>query len=365
MFLLPVESISNQVPEVIEVGRYNLFEDEYWIVFNKTVQQVRNEGYDVPGEANWMVRVNYTRLDYTLRSKILKVSWPNVTLQLIEGAHDLNVTAHRIMEDGSIGEKVASFTNANRPPYVHPYLLEVKDPDLGVAINPSAFTIGNTFPTVLLTYTVNRTETIAGTPWGQNETYVMKAYFRNETHLFDWTVWCDARSGIILKQKVESETSMYTSHEETEIAETGIENNRFDVVQNSQPYQVLVNTNSTLSGFIFDSSVNKMNLTVDGPTGTSGVCNITVPKQLVPSGYGFEVFIDGQKTDYTVTDDANNYYLRISYQHSTHTIAIGFVSNPIWTQWWFWLSIIAATAIIAGAVLFLKRKPKTPPPSPK
>jgi hypothetical protein len=158
---------------------------------------------------------------------------------------------------------------------------------------------------------------------------------------------------------------MYTSHEETEIAETGIENNRFDVVQNSQPYQVLVNTNSTLSGFIFDSSANKMNLTVDGPTGTSGVCNITVPKQLVPSGYGFEVFVDGQKTDYTVTDDASNYYLRISYQHSTHTIAISFVSNPIWTQWWFWLSIIAATAIIAGAVLFLKRKPKTPPPSPK
>jgi hypothetical protein len=343
----------------MEVGRYNLFEDKHWIVYNETVQQVRNEGYDVPGEANWTLQVNYTRLDYTLKVKVLKLSWPNVTLQVIEGTHDLNVTARRIMENGSIGEKLASFSRTNRPLYVHPYLLEVKDPDLGVAINPSAFTIGNTFPTALLMYTVNRTETLTGTPWEQNETYVMKAYFANETHRFDWTVWCDAQSGIILRQKVDSETSTYTSYEETEITQTGIENDRFDIVQNGQPYQVFVSTTSTLCGFVFDSGANKISLTVDGPTGTSGVCNITVPKKLVPSGYGFEVYVDEQKADHTLTDDASNYYVNISYQHSTHTIAINIVSGPIWTQWWFWPVIIAVITVIACATYLLKRKPRT------
>lgn len=180
-----MKASSGQFPPAVTLGRYNLFEDKYWIVYNKTTQQLRSEGYEVADESDWLLKVNYSRIGYTLKSKVVKLSWPNVTLQVIEGAHDLNVTAHRIMDDGNIGEILASFLRTNRPPYVHPYPLEVNDPDLGVGFNPSVFTIGNIFPTKLLTYTVNRIETLLGTPWGQNQTYVSRGYFANTARSYD------------------------------------------------------------------------------------------------------------------------------------------------------------------------------------
>ena len=354
---LPVKSSSDQFPSAVTLGRYNLFEDKYWIVYNKTVQQLGSEGYEVAGESDWLLKVNYSRIGYTLKSKVVKLSWPNVTLQLVEGAHDLNVTAHRIMGDGSIGEKLASFLRTSRPPYVHPYPLEVHDPEFGVGFNPSVFTIGNTFATVLLTFTVNRTETLSGTPWGQNLTYVSIGYLANTTHSYDWTVWSDAQSGLLLKLAVESKTPTFTSYEEAEIIETGIEWDKFDVVQDGQPYKVLIDTNSTLSEFTYDSNTNRISLTVDGSAGSSGICNVTVPKGLVPAGYSIEVYVDGQKTAYTHTEDTNNYYVYVVYQHSTHTIIVGFVNVAIWLQWWFWLIIAAVvTVLVVGIYVVRKRK---------
>lgn len=218
------------------------------------------------------------------------------------------------------------------------------------------FTIGNTFPTLLMTYTVNRTETLTGTPWGQNETYISIGHFANGTHSYDWTTWCDAESGLFLKLEVETRTPTYVSHEEAEITKTGVEKDRFDVARDNQIYQVLVDTNSTLSNFAFNSSTNKMNLTVDGPTGTSGICNITVPKGLVPTGYTVEVYFDDQKTTYALTEDSNNYYIIVTYQHSKHTITISIVSNIYWTQWWFWTIIGVVIVMITGATYYLKKR---------
>lgn len=353
---LPVESSSDQFPSAVTLGRYNLFEDKYWIVYNKTAQQLRSEGYEVAGESDSLLMVNYSRIGYTLKSKVVKLSWPNVTLQLIEGAHDLNVTAHRIMGDGSIGEKLASFLRTSRPPYVHPYPLEVNDPDLGVGFNPSVLTVGNTFPTKLLTYTVSRTQILSGTPWGQNQTYVLRGYFANTTHSYDWTVWNDAQSGLFLRLAVESKTPTFTSYEEAEIIETGIEWDKFDVAQDGQSYKVLIDTNSTLSEFTYDSNTNKISLTVDGSAGTSGICNVTVPKGLVPAGYSIEVYVDGQKTAYTHTEDTSNYYVCATYQHSSHTITVGFVNAAIWLQWWFWLIIAAVVAILVIGIYAIGKR---------
>lgn len=364
--VLPARSNPEQFPPAAVVGRYVLYEDRYWIVNNKTVQQLRNEGFDLSGDADWLLQVNYTRLGYTAKSKIVGLSWPNATLHFIEGAHHLNVTAHRIMEDGSIGEKIGSFLKTNRPPYAHPSTFESEDPNFGIVFNPSAFTIGNTFSTGILTYTVNRTETLTGTLWGQNQTFVLNGYFANASHCYKWTAWCDAESGIELKQIVDSKTPMHTSYEEMKTVETGVECDKFDVVQNGQSYQVQVDTNSTLSNFEFDSNANKISLTVNGPTGTQGMCNITVPKNLMPTGHTLEVYIDGKKTDYHLTEDADNYYVCFEYLHSAHIVTINFVASVIWTQWWFWLVAGAGIIVLAGAVVYFlrKRKPSTIAASP-
>jgi len=353
--ILPVRSVSEQPPAIV-LGRYNLFSDNYWIVQNKTAQQLRNEGYGVSGDADLLVHVNYTRLDNTFKSKIVQLSWPNLTLQITEGAHNLNVTTYRIMDDGSIGEKLQTFLRTNVPPYVHPYPLELKDPDLGVGFDPAALTIGNTFAATALNITVNRTETLTGTPWGQNNTYVSLGYSFNGTHSYDWTWWSDSGSGLFLKLVVISRTPTFTSYEEQNLVETGVEADKFDVSKNSQSYQVHVDTNSTISGFMFDPDANRINLTVEGASDTSGVLNVTVPKGLAPAGYGFEVLVDGQATSYTATEDASNYYVGVNYHHSTHTITISFVAVALWNQWWFWPIIIAALAVVSVAAYSVWRR---------
>ncbi len=353
----PEKSTPDQFPPAVTLGRYDLFQDKYWTIESETVQQLRSQGYNITGNANQHVQATYTYLGYTLRSKIVKLSWPNATLEITEGTHDLNLTVNKIMDNGTIGERLGSFLKSNLPQYIHPYPLTVEDPDIGVGFDPSAFTIGNTFNVSLLTYTVDRTETLDNTPWGENNTYVCVGYFANATHSYTWTTWCDARSGLFLKHVAESNTPTSISYEEQEIIETGIENDRFDVLQNGQSYQVFVHTNSTLTGFEFDSNADKVSLTIDGPSGTSGICNITIPKSLVPAGYGFEVHVDEQKVNHTLTEDANNYYVSTSYQHSTHTITVNIVGGTLWTQWWIWAIAITVIAIlVVGTIYFSKKR---------
>ena len=226
LFVLPIKSNMGSFPPAAVVGRYILQADKYWIAYNKTVEQLRNEGYDVPGDPSWPLQVNYTRLNYTFKCKIVQLSWPNVTSQNIEGGYDLNVIAHRIMDDGSIGEKLASFLRPNQPARLG-YLWKCHDPGFGVGFNPSAFIIGNQFstawPPLNMEYSVDRTEILTGTPWGQNETYVLQGYFANVSHSYKNIVWSDAESGLILKDIWDSKTPMFIAHEEHRIIETGIE----------------------------------------------------------------------------------------------------------------------------------------------
>lgn len=350
-FGFPVKSTPDHFPPAAVVGRYVLHEDRFWIVYNMTVQQLRDEGYDVSGDPDLPLQVNYTRLGYTYKYKIAKLSWPNITLELTQGEHDLNVTAHRIMEDGSIGEKLASFFKVNQPPYVKTW--ESQNPNLGVGFNPSVFVIGNKFSDKLLEYNINRTEILTDTPWGQNETYVLYGYFANASHCYKNIVWCDAESGVMLKQIWDQENPIFISHEEQKTVETGI---KFEVVYDGESYEIPIETNSTIIDFAFDPTAKEISVTVNGSEDTLGRCNITIPKELVPADCTIEVYIDGQRIDHQITEDVDNYYVYVEYQHSTHMITVSFVITAIWMQWWFWLIATAGIVVLIGAVYFLKKR---------
>jgi hypothetical protein len=347
----PAKSASGAFPVAVVLWRYDLFQDMHWTVINETVGQLRSQGFDATGDVNQLVQANYTYLKYTLKSKVVGLSWPDVVVRITQGTYDLNLTAYKIASNGAIGELEGVFLRANLPAALS-RPLTYGEPDVGVGFDSSAFSIGNTFVASNQTYTVDRKETLNGTLWGQNETYVFVAHLANATHYYSWTSWCDATSGLFLKYVAESNTPTFTSYEEQELIETGVENDRFDVVQNDQAYVVLVHTNSTLNDFEFDSSANALNLAVDGPNGTSGTCNITIPIGLVPAGHGFEVYFDGQKIDDTLTEDANNYYVGISYQHSAHTITVDIVGGTLLTTWWIWVVAVVIIALFAGTIYF-------------
>ncbi len=133
---------------------------------------------------------------------------------------------------------------------------------------------------------------------------------------------------------------------------------KFEVVHEGEIYEFSVNTNSTIVAF--DPTAKQISLTVNGSTGTLGTCNITIPKQFVPADHNIEVYIDGQKTEHQLTEDEDNYYVYVEYQHSIHTLTISLVTVAIWMQWWFWLIVAAGIIVLAGTVYFLKRRQLPP-----
>jgi len=217
----PARLTSTQVPSAAGLGRYVLWADNYWMVVNKTIQQLSQEGYDITGAPDKLLHVNYTRLDYSFKSKIVKINWPNVTVELTEREYDLNVTAYDILVDGTIGEKVGSFLRENQPSRTG-RTYDTWAPSFGPGFDPTVLWNGNTF-TVWLEYHVTGPEIFYNTPWGQNETFVLVGESINSTHSFRGRVWCDAQTGIILKHILEIKMPNLVTREEQTIIETGIE----------------------------------------------------------------------------------------------------------------------------------------------
>jgi hypothetical protein len=91
-------------------------------------------------------------------------------------------------------------------------------------------------------------------------------------------------------------------------------------------YYVPVLSNSTVSNFNFDLN-GTLSFSVDGPLGTSGFCNITIPRSLldVHTTNEWIITVEGniiQHDQCNITQNAEYTFIYIPYTHSTHTIAV-------------------------------------------
>jgi len=86
-------------------------------------------------------------------------------------------------------------------------------------------------------------------------------------------------------------------------------------------------TNSSVFGITFDSTNKKLTVNVAGADGTTGVCNLTVPKSLVSSISDIEIYLDGQHFNFSVNDHGLYYYISAEYKHSSHVLLASFESS--------------------------------------
>jgi len=93
----------------------------------------------------------------------------------------------------------------------------------------------------------------------------------------------------------------------------------FDATKDMETYQVSALSNSTLSNFNYNSSLNEVSFNATGPSGTVGFSNTSIPIEL---GDSFQVLVDGSPVDYTQTQNASHYFLYFTYYHSTRIITI-------------------------------------------
>jgi len=82
-------------------------------------------------------------------------------------------------------------------------------------------------------------------------------------------------------------------------------------------------SNSTVSDFYFDPTEGAfLRFNVEGESGTSGFCRVTIPKELLHTEDDWVVLVDGASVTPTVNEDASNTYLYFTYNHSIKSIEI-------------------------------------------
>jgi len=92
-------------------------------------------------------------------------------------------------------------------------------------------------------------------------------------------------------------------------------------------------TASQISNAIISSTPTslKISLTITGPTGNTGICNMTIPKNTLPAGYVPTpiVYIDGQPaTNQGSAQDGNSFYVWYILHFSTHQVELQFPIQP-------------------------------------
>ena len=99
---------------------------------------------------------------------------------------------------------------------------------------------------------------------------------------------------------------------------------QFDVSFGDKTYPVITNSNSTVTDLTFNPVIKELNFKVDGQSGTTGYCTITIPTNLVfgeLSVYKDEILLV-KDVDYTISNDGANNILKINYSHSTHNFKV-------------------------------------------
>jgi len=133
-------------------------------------------------------------------------------------------------------------------------------------------------------------------------------------------------------------------------------------------FDIMVLTNSTLEGPVTFSD-NALTMIVSGQTGTTGILNVKIPRQLLV-GIGsnideFAVTINGRRASFTYAEEAEVYTVRIVYTHSTQTIKIYLAGSqpppqPLWTLLTVALAIAVTTIVTTRYILRMRKKPIKP-----
>jgi nitrous oxidase accessory protein NosD len=118
-------------------------------------------------------------------------------------------------------------------------------------------------------------------------------------------------------------------------------------------YNVDVISNSTVSDFSFNPETVLLRFSVEGETGTTGFCRVTIPKDLLDTEDYWTVLVDGNPVTPTVNEEANNTYLYFTYQHSTKTVEIiGTDAIPEFPSW----AILPLLLVASFAAIMCKQR---------
>lgn len=111
----------------------------------------------------------------------------------------------------------------------------------------------------------------------------------------------------------------------------------------------IVESNSTVTAFAFNSTDNKLEFSVTGPSGTTGYAQVIIAKDLMTNIEGLKVFLDGEDLEHKITSKDDLWLVSFNYSHSTHKVSLQMNQVSI-TQPEPTLAVITAAAIIVAII---------------
>ncbi|MEM2994396.1 MAG: NEW3 domain-containing protein [Candidatus Bathyarchaeia archaeon] len=123
-------------------------------------------------------------------------------------------------------------------------------------------------------------------------------------------------------------------------------------------FAVAFKSNSMISNVALNKDQKKLTFNVEGPTGTEGICNVTIPKELLNANpTEWNVLIDGTNPkSLTITWNQTHTFICFTYTHSTHLVEIG--GTEVVSEFNSIISVLAFTALTTVTITVKKRKIK-------
>lgn len=89
----------------------------------------------------------------------------------------------------------------------------------------------------------------------------------------------------------------------------------FNVIRNGIPYNITIFSNSSITNFNFNATIQKIDFYASNPQNTLGYCSVSIPKPLLNGT--FAILVNNRSVAYTMSVDASNQYLCFDYPHTT------------------------------------------------
>jgi hypothetical protein len=86
-------------------------------------------------------------------------------------------------------------------------------------------------------------------------------------------------------------------------------------------------SNSTVSGLVFNNATSTLTFNVTGPSDTSGFVRAVIAKSMLSDGANLQTSIDGRQLNYTVSSTEDSWVYYFTYSHSTHQISMHLASE--------------------------------------
>jgi len=136
----------------------------------------------------------------------------------------------------------------------------------------------------------------------------------------------------------------------------------FKVTWGGISYWVAIFSNSTLGNFNFSQPLKQISFNVTGEPGTSGFCNVTIPRALLRANvtHPWQILLNGADitNDTIITENATHTFIYFTYSHSAQTVKI--IGTEVIPEFPTWALALLMLFVLAVGVPILRKRMQSP-----